>query len=125
MAGDAIAAGRLKQAVRHFAASTPSSQQSPAAMDIAMLSQGNVDCANTLAAWPKASQKARKSTATVRALGTDPDYSDGAARITWKVPLPEWNSRRSLASFTFARASSVTSLRLPARPAIANSKSGW
>ena len=68
-AGAASAAETAKHALRHFAWSMPSPQQSLAGTDIPMLSHGkSPDCAHTLAAGPKASQKARNAAMRGRAF---------------------------------------------------------
>jgi hypothetical protein len=64
-----IAGATAKHALRHLPRSTPSPQQSSAGVDMLMLSHGvSTDCAKTLAAGPKASQKARIVTTRERAF---------------------------------------------------------
>lgn len=68
-AGAASAAETARHALRHFAWSMPSPQQSLAGTDMPMLSHGtSPDCAQTLAAGPKASQKATNAAMRGRAF---------------------------------------------------------
>jgi hypothetical protein len=68
-AGAASAAETARQALRHFAWSMPSPQQSSAGTDMPMLSHGaSPDCAHTLATGPKASQKATNAAMRGRAF---------------------------------------------------------
>ena len=68
IAGTAIAGAAERQALRHFAWSMPSPQQSSAGADMLMLSHGlSADCAHALAVSPNASQKA--SNAAMSRLG--------------------------------------------------------
>lgn len=68
-AGAFIAGATAKHALKHLPRSTPSPQQSSAGVDMLMLSHGtSAGCAKTLAAGPKASQKARSVTTRERAF---------------------------------------------------------
>jgi hypothetical protein len=68
-AGAFIAGATATHALRHLPRSTPSPQQSSAGADMLMLSHGvSADCAKTLAAGPKTSQKASSVTTRERAF---------------------------------------------------------
>ena len=68
-AGAVIDGASAKHALRHLTRSMPFPQQSSAGLDMLMLSHGvPADCAQALAAGPKASQEARSTTMRERAL---------------------------------------------------------
>src|SRR5688572_23801585 len=70
-----IAGATAKHALKHLPRSTPSPQQASAVVDMLMLSHGvSADCAKTLAAGPKASQKARSATMRERGFTARAGY---------------------------------------------------
>jgi hypothetical protein len=107
-AGAFIAGATAKHALKHLPRSTPSPQQSSAGADMLMLSHGvSADCAKTLAAGPKASQKARSVTTRERAFtpaqvisrlyGGQTDASYFASIFVTTKPPPTFSaSNRSL-----------------------------